>query len=106
MGVLLSELLIPGWAENGMIGMAEFANQTLPCHTTDADLYFSENTADIKFAKALCGECPMKASCLEGALSRGEPCGVWGGELFENGKIIAAKRTPGRPPKSALDLAS
>ncbi|MSW98601.1 MAG: transcriptional regulator, partial [Actinobacteria bacterium] len=35
--------------------------------------------------------------CLEGALSRGEPAGVWGGELFDNGEVIAARRTVGRP---------
>ncbi len=106
MGVLLGELLLPGWAENGMIGMAEFSNQTLPCHTIDPEVYFSENQADIKYAKALCGECPMKASCLAGALSRKEPCGVWGGELFEDGKVITAKRAVGRPPKVNLELAS
>jgi WhiB family transcriptional regulator, redox-sensing transcriptional regulator len=99
MGVLLSELLLPGWAENGMMGMSEFANQTLPCHTVDAELFFSENSADIKYAKALCSECPMMAACLSGALSRKEPCGVWGGELFDGGKVITAKRSVGRPPK-------
>jgi WhiB family redox-sensing transcriptional regulator len=34
---------------------------------------------------------------LQGALSRKEPCGIWGGELFEDGVVIAAKRLPGRP---------
>ena len=29
--------------------------------------------------------------------ARQEPVGVWGGELFEDGKVIAAKRAPGRP---------
>jgi len=39
----------------------------------------------------------MQARCLEGALSRGEPCGIWGGELFEDGRVIQEKRAPGRP---------
>ena len=30
---------------------------------------------------------------------RREPWGVWGGELFVNGKIVAQKRKRGRPPK-------
>jgi WhiB family redox-sensing transcriptional regulator len=34
---------------------------------------------------------------LQGALSRKEPCGIWGGELFEDGVVIAARRLPGRP---------
>ena len=39
----------------------------------------------------------MRKQCLEGALSRQEPVGVWGGELFEDGKVIARKRKAGRP---------
>jgi WhiB family redox-sensing transcriptional regulator len=39
----------------------------------------------------------VRAQCLEGALSRQEPAGVWGGELFEEGRIIAKKRKAGRP---------
>jgi len=39
----------------------------------------------------------VKRECLQGALSRKEPCGIWGGELFEEGVVIAAKRLPGRP---------
>jgi len=38
--------------------------------------------------------------CLSGALLRGEPCGVWGGEIFENGEIIPFKRPRGRPPRN------
>ena len=38
-------------------------------------------------------------SCLEGALDRVEPWGVWGGELIENGRIVVNKRPRGRPPK-------
>jgi hypothetical protein len=34
--------------------------------------------------------------CLEGALRRREPCGVWGGRLFHYGRIITIKRPPRR----------
>jgi WhiB family redox-sensing transcriptional regulator len=52
---------------------------------------------EVAQAKSLCGGCPVRAQCLEGALSRQEPAGVWGGELFEDGRIIAKKRKAGRP---------
>jgi WhiB family redox-sensing transcriptional regulator len=39
--------------------------------------------------------------CLEGAIERHEPWGVWGGQMFINGKILATKRRRGRPPKLA-----
>jgi WhiB family redox-sensing transcriptional regulator len=75
---------------------------SLPCHNADPELFFSESSEVIAQAKALCGSCPMKARCLEGALSRAEPCGVWGGELFDDGQVIQSKRLPGRPAKVAV----
>ena len=74
---------------------------SLPCHSADPELFFSEQPAVIAQAKALCGSCPMKAKCLQGALSRAEPVGVWGGELFDEGQVIQSKRSPGRPAKVA-----
>jgi len=63
------------------------------------ELFFSEQLDDIAAAKAFCLECPVRETCLEGAQERREPWGVWGGELFVNGKIVAQKRKRGRPRK-------
>jgi WhiB family redox-sensing transcriptional regulator len=63
------------------------------------ELFFSEQLDDIAAAKAFCQECEVKDDCLAGALERREPWGVWGGELFVNGKVVAQKRKRGRPPK-------
>lgn len=119
--VLFSELLVPGWAESkegidggeAMIGLSDVTcvtgggdEFTLPCHTADPELFFSEESVQIAIAKKMCGGCPMQKACLEGAISRGEPCGVWGGELFEGGQIIAAKRGVGRPRTRTLDESS
>lgn len=62
-------------------------------------LFFSDVPLDIGRAKAICAKCTMAASCLEGAVERQEPWGVWGGELIENGRIVVNKRPRGRPPK-------
>lgn len=98
MAVLLSELLVPGWAEGGMIGLGEVTGDiSLPCHTAEPELFFDESANRVLLAKSLCNSCPMRNACLEGALSRREPCGIWGGELFVNGEIVASKRTVGRP---------
>jgi WhiB family redox-sensing transcriptional regulator len=64
-------------------------------------LFFSDELQDIAAAKRICAMCPVMADCLEGALERREPWGVWGGQLFLNGKILASKRRRGRPPKVA-----
>jgi len=66
----------------------------LPC-TDDSQLWFSEHPADLELAKAICRACPLQRPCLAGAMERGEPYGVWGGEIFEKGRIIAYKRPPG-----------
>ena len=66
-----------------------------------SDMFFSDEFADIGAAKLICAECPVMAPCLEEAFGRGEPCGVWGGQLFEDGKIVTIKRKRGRPPKVA-----
>lgn len=67
---------------------------------TMTSLFFSEDLHDIARAKAICSKCTVRTPCLEGALDRREPWGVWGGELLLNGKILANKRKRGRPPKN------
>ena len=67
------------------------------------DVFFSEDLGDIAQAKRICAECPALAPCLEGALERREPWGVWGGEILDRGAIIARKRPRGRPRKDAKD---
>lgn len=64
------------------------------------DIFFSEELQDIAAAKTICAGCPVIAECLEGAIDRREPWGVWGGQLFMNGKVLMVKRRRGRPPKN------
>jgi WhiB family redox-sensing transcriptional regulator len=71
----------------------------LPC-LTDPDLFFAESPADIARAKEFCRDCPAIRACLDGALERAEPWGVWGGELIMRGQVIASKRGRGRPKGS------
>jgi WhiB family redox-sensing transcriptional regulator len=70
----------------------------LPCLREDVQLWFSDRPADLELAKAHCQPCPLRGPCLDGALARREPHGVWGGEIFEQGTVIARKAPRGRPP--------
>lgn len=90
--------------EAAMVSPTEVLNEefSLPCHTTNPDLWFAESPADLERAKELCAACPVRDACLAGALERGEPWGVWGGEIFERGAVIARKRPRGRPRKHPI----
>ena len=86
-------------AVSAVDGSADAAD--LPCHRADPDLFFAEAPVDLERAKVLCVPCPLRAGCLAGALERHEPWGVWGGEIFDQGEVIARKRPRGRPRKVA-----
>ena len=62
-------------------------------------LFFSDDIIDIARAKAICGKCPLAASCLSEALEREEPWGVWGGELLPT--AASSQQAPVRSPAEA-----
>lgn len=69
-----------------------------PC-AQDPELWFAETPEGLEQAKLLCQDCPLRLMCLQSALERGEPWGVWGGEILQRGQVIERKRTRGRPRK-------
>ena len=75
----------------------------LPCRVEDPDLWFAQSPALLELARTLCVDCPIRVACLAGALARGEPWGVWGGEILESGVVVARKRPPGRPRKEVAE---
>lgn len=74
---------------------------SLPPCGDNPRLWFSELPAELEMAKAACRACPLRRACLAGAVDRREPWGVWGGEIFEKGMVIEAKRPRGRPVEAA-----
>jgi WhiB family transcriptional regulator, redox-sensing transcriptional regulator len=71
----------------------------LPCQRHDPELWFAEAPADLERAKALCSACPIRLTCLTAAVDRQEYAGVWGGQIFDRGRIVPHKRPRGRPRK-------
>jgi WhiB family redox-sensing transcriptional regulator len=80
--------------------LAKECPDDVPCRVYDPDLWFADSPAELEQAKAYCAICPARLACLAGALERREPWGVWGGEIFERGAIVARKRPRGRPRKN------
>ena len=85
-------------------GESNESENGLPCHSEDPELFFAESPTDVELAKQVCGPCPLRQPCLDAALERREPWGVWGGELVQQGVVVARKRGPGRPRKDAAPL--
>ena len=56
------------------------------------NMFFSEQLDDIRRAKAICQTCPIMDACLDGAVSRREPWGVW---------VASSLPTGGSSPRSA-----
>lgn len=49
------------------------------CAQTEPNLWFPEQGAPARAAKAICRRCPVQAPCLEYALNDPSLEGVWGG---------------------------
>lgn len=63
-------------------------------------LFFSNKDEEIARSKAICAACGMQTSCLDGALERAEPDGIWGGQIVHNGVTVARRPRRGRPRKT------
>lgn len=76
---------------------------TLPCQENDPELWFSEHPESLSEARRLCGLCPAINQCLRLAIERPEPCGVWGGQLISNGRIVQPRKRRKFGQKSKAD---
>ena len=67
------------------------------CREQDPDLFFPVAhtqgwRTQTKQAKAVCGTCPVRETCLEWALDTGQAAGVWGGMSAGERRRIARPR--------------
>ncbi len=64
------------------------------CRGLDASIFYPDPDDDPKAnrAKAVCEDCEVREACLEHALSRREPTGVWGGATELERRRITRRR--------------
>lgn len=75
----------------------------VPCEGL-GDHWFSEHAQLVSLTRRICREkCPVREQCFRLALENREPCGVWGGSLFRNGKAVPVSRIAG-PRQAAARL--
>lgn len=53
--------------------------QRAACQGIDAEIFYPSTDEEGEAAKAICGVCPVRETCLEYALANREREGVWGG---------------------------
>lgn len=76
----------PDWMAEGICGSADQALFFPPVERTDA------GKASMELAKAICRLCPVQRSCLDYALERFEPYGVFGGATAEERRKMRRRR--------------
>jgi len=66
------------------------------CAEADPDAFFPEKGGSTRKARQVCAACPVAAQCLDYALEREEPFGIWGGmtasqrrQLLRRGRAAA-----------------
>jgi WhiB family redox-sensing transcriptional regulator len=70
------------------------------CRHADPELFFPVGSAGpaleaIDRAKAICQECPVRARCLDWALTHNVAYGVWGGRTEEERRASRVLPAPG-----------
>lgn len=53
---------------------------------------WDDQVEEVEAAKALCHLCSVRETCLEAALARREPDGIWGGYTFRERKRMIRSR--------------
>ena len=56
------------------------------------DMFYPASDADSGPAKAVCESCAVQVPCLEYALARREPEGIWGGTTFVERRSLLRRR--------------
>jgi WhiB family redox-sensing transcriptional regulator len=73
------------------------ADKTPECYKHDPEMMFPDAGRGVlsvgeRAAKQVCKVCPIRDQCLQGALDREEPHGVWGGMTEQERRVILSKR--------------
>lgn len=100
---LLSAATEIGWQQHGLCRASDGAIFFPPIHFEPKP----EREAREAKAKAICAQCPVRAECLDWALTTREPYGVWGGYSERERKaLLLGKRSPtAGAPRSGARMA-
>ena len=66
--------------------------QRAACRGVDPDIFYPVSEEEADEAKAICGACSVRGTCLEYALTNRERDGVWGGATERERRRIVRQR--------------
>lgn len=66
--------------------------QHAACRGLDAEIFYPVTDEEAITAKAVCGQCVVRETCLEHALGSRERDGVWGGATEKERRRIIRQR--------------
>lgn len=69
--------------------------ESVPCRTTDPDVFFPEKGESVRAAVRVCDGCGLRQACLDYALDHGIREGVWGGTSAMQRRAMLAEREHG-----------
>lgn len=67
-------------------------NRNAACRGLDPEIFYPVSEEEAERAKAVCGQCPVQADCLEHALGSRERDGVWGGATEKERRRMIRQR--------------
>ena len=62
------------------------------CRELSPSIFFPSDGVGVEVARRICADCPVKAPCLEYAMSNHIDHGVWGGTSERERRRIARRR--------------
>jgi WhiB family redox-sensing transcriptional regulator len=66
--------------------------QNAACRGLDPEIFYPATDEEADVAKAVCGQCHVRETCLEHALGSRERDGVWGGATEKERRRIIRQR--------------
>lgn len=84
--------LVSGVVRIRDLGVREEWKVDAACRDMDTAVFFPTRGEDVRAAQAVCDGCPVRAECLEYALTTADQFGIWGGESERSRRRLRSAR--------------
>lgn len=82
----------PGSAPSVVVEPDTTWTDAAACRGLDPNVFYPLDEVDESLARRVCATCPVQGACLEWAIARREPDGIWGGLTATERKRLVRRR--------------